>query len=336
MRNLFLYLLTIFIVWIFYAIFNVQLVNHIKTSLLMIQAFPDFKVKPLDVVPSIEKKKITLNVNPEDVVVEMYLPKKFNEKRKGPAVIVASGVRLQDENLRTINSLSESLSKSGFIVFWPKRLSIDERKPRIENPETFIETIKFAKNMNQVDKERISILGFSTGASIALVSAADDRVKDDVKSFLFFGGYYSIYDYLESVQKEKMIYEGKEISWNTDKNLNWTIQDILSHENSKIKLASFSKDKVNFSSKEKDRLDRIDPEKVLKKVKAQIFIVHSKTDTSVPYAESIKLKNKLGDKKVKDFIITSSFDHVTPNSLASNISDATHMYSFFYKTLSYL
>ena len=63
------------------------------------------------------------------------------------------------------------------------------------------------------DDERVGLGGFCVGSSIAFVSAADTRIRDDVSFVNVFGGYYDAYEFLAQVASHSRTFEGKVKPW---------------------------------------------------------------------------------------------------------------------------
>lgn len=330
------FILVFVIVFAFYLAFNQQLTNHIKTTLLLIQTFSNFPIKPLDVFPTVESKKVVLQQDKESIVVDIYSPK--IKHRKNPAIVLATGIRFWDEDKKNFQLLSQNLSKLGYFVLWPRSQSIEDQKPEIENPETFKAAVKYASGMDEVDSKRISIIGFSTGASIGLVAASNKEISEKIRAVVFFGGYYDIKEYIKSVSLKKIKHDGHEFDWETEKNLSYTIEDLLRSQNAENTLKAFLEGdfQKNINKNEEQMLKSINPKDNVKDFTTAIFIIHSKDDDSVPFVESIKLAENLDKELVKELLITNSFSHVKPKDLSLNIKETGKLYSFFYNTLTYL
>ena len=82
-------------------------------------------------------------------------------------------------------------------------------------------------------------------------------------------------------------------------------------------------------------LKKYSPKEKLKQFKAKIFILHDKSDTYVPYVESIKLYQALSKEQVKAYHISDLFEHVQPNR-PINFSELVKLYVFLYKVFSKL
>jgi acetyl esterase/lipase len=66
----------------------------------------------------------------------------------------------------------------------------------------------------EVDPERVGIVGFSVGGSLALLAAADPRIADDVRWVNAFGAYADASTYLASVSAHAYrAADGEEIAW---------------------------------------------------------------------------------------------------------------------------
>jgi len=168
-----------------------------KITLLITQEFPGIPVKPLNLL-SKEPKVESVEFGKEDnkILGRLFLPR---NSEKYPAVILAMGLKTDEEGEKPLLSVSRSLARLGYVVLWPISEKVDKWEKKLEEPEVFAESFKYLKNHPLVDKEKISFFGISIGASIALVAAEDEQISDEVYAFVSFGGYYRLVDYLASV-----------------------------------------------------------------------------------------------------------------------------------------
>lgn len=293
-----------------------------KVLLLVSQEFPQIPFKPLHGItpkPKLEKVKFGPSADGQKIVGDLFIPKGASDAAKGanknPALIVAMGVKTSDKDRPTLLGFCESLARLGYIVLWPRLETLEKDIVEFEEPQTFIDAFKFLEERTDVDKNRISFVGLSVGSSLSLVAAEDEKINQKVRSIVFFGGYYNIIDYLSSLSTKKIILDGKTVKWETAKGAIDQAQEILEKEG--LTLKQFD-EKDTFDADLTESLLRFSPHENLRNLKAKIFILHEKSDTFVPYTESIKLKNALEEKGSPIVYHQANlFEHVQPKKVVS-------------------
>ena len=82
-------------------------------------------------------------------------------------------------------------------------------------------------------------------------------------------------------------------------------------------------------------LNRYSPKEYVENFKAKIFILHDKSDTLVPYVESVKLNQALPKSQIGGYLLIDLFEHVQPNR-PINIGELVKLYGFLYKVFNFL
>lgn len=312
----------------FLLLFLAFLRINIKPLFLVLQTFPNIPIKPLDIFPDPTHRIITLGANSE-VKADLFIPKK---RGTYPAVIMASGIRLQDKDNEEMLNASRDLSKLGYIVIWPKNKDVSKGESFSDNPNTFIDAFKYLNSRQDVRKNRISIMGFSAGASMAMIAAEKPEMSGKLHAFVFFAGYFSLNDYIRSISLKSYTYNGKVHSWKQDPYLKSTATSVLKSQNLLTVLEQ--KNEQPISPQEILKLKQASPDSNISNFKTPIFIIHDQNDGTVPFVESVKLASKIDKKLIKKFLLTKSFDHVRPDKLT--FFQSLSIYSFYFNTINYL
>jgi len=332
-----LFLITIIILLLatFLVAFK-PIIASTKVLLLVTQEFPQIPFKPLHSItpkPKLEKVKFVPSADGQKIVGDLFIPKRGNKK---PAIIVAMGVKTSDKDRPTLLGFCESLARLGYIVLWPRLDDLEKDIVEFEEPQTFIDAFKFLEERDDVDKDKISFVGFSVGSSLALVATEDKKINKKVRSVVFFGGYYNILDYLSALSTKTLILDKKTIKWEPHESAIDQTQEILEKEG--LILRQFN-EKDTFDADLTESLLRFSPHENLRNLKAKIFILHEKNDTFVPYTESIKLKQALEKKKVSIVYHQANlFEHVQPKKIASyeTAKEILGLFGFLHKVFIYL
>lgn len=283
-----------------------------KVALFVSEEFPQIPIKPLGLItPTPTTEQIELGEGQEKIIGDLLIPE---SEQKNPALIVAMGVRTSEKDKPMLLGFSETLSRLGYVVLWPRLQALENETVKNEQPETFVRSYQYLQERPEVDKDRISFVGFSVGSSIAMVAAENPSINDKVHGFVFFGGYYNIKDYLHSLATKSMTIDNQQIPWEPSQDGINHAQRVLDQYG--LKVEQFKKPE-NSTSEQIQRLLRYSPDQRLKDFKASIFILHDKSDSYVPYAESEKLKNALEGKVSITYHQSDLFAHVQPQQETS-------------------
>lgn len=300
-----------------------------KVFLFISEQFPQISVKPLHFLTAQPKHELLKPT--KGIITDLFVPNGTNKK---PALIVAMAVRTKEKDRPILYRFSETLARLGYVVMWPRLEALDEKKVTFDNPETFIESFRYLGQRKDVDKKRISFVGFSVGSSVAMLAAEDVGINRNVHSVVFFGGYYNILDYLTSLATSTMIINGQSTTWQPQQGALDHANGIL--ESHGLRLQQFKNGLL--SNSEKDKLLQYSPDQKIENFNASIFILHDKSDSYVPYAESIKLRKALEGKVPITYHLANMFEHVQPKKgfSAEQIKEFLNLFGFLYKVFLFL
>ena len=326
------------------VIFQKPLMTHFKIILFISEQFPQISIKPLGLLSkSPTYQRIELDSVNGKIVGDLFTPNPSTDAQGRSALIVAMGIKTTEDDKPLILHFADSLARLGYVVFWPRLEVLDQGQALPEESETFIKAFEYLEKGPFINPERISYMGFSVGSSTAMVASSKSEIRDKVHTLIFFGGYFNIFDYLLSLST-KTFYLGEEkIVWKA-------APDAIDHAKGLLEVRGANEILKLFHNKSMEEaenllkeapeeeingLKKYSPSEAVANFKAKIFILHDKSDTYVPYVESIKLSQILPKEQIKAYHISDLFDHVQPNR-PINVGELLKLYGFLYKTLSYL
>jgi dienelactone hydrolase len=127
----------------------------------------------------------TFSANGKPVGIEMYEPA---SPGRYPAVVLLHGADGIQAHARAYRHAAEGLSARGYVVLLPRYFEATGTGPlglSVAQPEiarhfmewlgTAAEAVDYARSRPDVEPERVGLLGFSLGASIALAAASQDQ-----------------------------------------------------------------------------------------------------------------------------------------------------------------
>lgn len=328
---------------IFSFVASKHLVAAAKVFLLVTQEFPQIPFKPLHRVtkePTVEKVQFSPSPDGAKAIGDLFVPKAafgiVKKTNKYPAIIVAMGVKTSEKDRPILLEFCETLSRLDYVVLWPRSVDLENDVIKFEEPKTFIDAYNFLEERKEVDKDRISYVGFSVGSSLSLVAAEEEEINTKVRSIVFFGGYYNMLNYLSSLSTKTIVSDDKEIKWKPHESAINQAEEILEKES--LTLAQFGKEE-SLDPNLINKLLRFSPDQNIDSLKAKIFILHEKSDSFVPYTESIKLKQALENKEIPVVYYQANlFEHVQPKKPLTYETgkEILGLFGFLHKVFMYL
>ena len=286
-------------------------------------------------------------------------------------VIGASPEGLDDPN--AVN-LGKALAGAGFVTMmhWSPGMGLDANISPAE-PENIVQAFLYLEKQEYVDRERVGLGGFCVGASLALVAAADPRIRDRVAFVNAFGPFFDAEELLLQAASRSVVYEGEQAPWQPDpltlrvlaNELVETTDDradaaILTRiyidgaEATAAELASMSPlgrtavrllDGVTPEEAETlystlpsgfgENLARISPSTYIEDVQARLLVMHDREDRMVPVTESRRLLDATRDRLDVRYTELSAFDHLLPEAggLLARLRQGLQLYMHTYHIL---
>ena len=326
------------------------LASHAKALLLLSQELPGLPFKPLHLVTAEpDHQQLRFDAPHGPVVADLFVPSaNLWQPASGsrPGLILAMGVRTSDRDRTVLLNFARTLSRLGFVVLWPRLQALDQGVSSAEDPKTFVLGVRYLEQLSLVARERISLLGFSVGASTALVAAADPGLTDRVRAVIFFGGYYDLSAYLVNLATGTFVLDGQVVPWQPHEeaigHARLVLESMGAEETIRVLDAS-SRDEASAvlsaaPASERAELRGLDPAAHLHQLLAPIFILHARNDPFVPYVESIKLRDALPASQVEAFLLTDLFEHAQFERGLSwqTLRELRELYGFVYAVLDQL
>jgi len=315
---------------------------HVKAMLLLAQEVPQVPVKPLGALTNTPlHERIALASAHNAMVADLFRPvPRFGtiQPHTEPAIMLALGVKTKASDRKLILAFAQTLSRLGYVVLWPRLRALDRGLPLLETPQTFVWGVQYLTRVASVDRQRISLFGFSVGSSLALVAAADRRIRGEVHALVFFGGYYDIFDYLTSLATQTIAVDGRTVAWRPDREALGLVHEILRAEHAgAIALIFGARTRAQAAAVlhaapavELATLRQMSPSDHIQGFRTRIFILHDKGDHFVPYVESAKLNQALGTRVAKSYLLSDLFAHTQLKVGLSwhVVQDAAALYSY--------
>lgn len=319
------------------------LADHGRVLLLLSQELPQVPLKPLHAItPPPRHEQVRFDSASGPVVADLLVPTNGSRDSIWPALIVAHGIYLREDDRPFVLSFADTLARLGFLVLWPRGADLDGGRAGIENPETFVSSVQFLASRADVDRPRISFFGISVGSSIALVAAADPRIASSVRSLVSFGGYYDARAYLVDLASRSMLDNGIEVPWEPSEDavaqaevVVQAFQPAFAMKQPMPREAASSL--LDAAPRAAERLRQISPADHLERVQAKVFILHDRGDPYVPHVQSSQLAHALPPQLLGQVLFTGLFQHARVREGFSRemAVDLAHLYGFAHTALNY-
>ena len=310
------------------------------------QVLPSVPVKPaVWFTETPQRMEITYPLSDGGIgIADLYAPAGGG---RHSAVMFFLGVNPAGKDDERVVNLGYALARSGIVAMIPWSERMSQRRIHPQEIDDLVRGFEHLRSLDVVDPDDVGMAGFCVGASLMMVAAQDERIRDDVKVVNSFAGYYEATDLIAAVATGRRYYGEESEPWIPDKlsvavvrlHLLETIDDLEEREKLAQALESDTGAPDNLSEEARlvhdilnsseieeakgliDRLPsdsletlrRISPSTNIEDLRARALVMHDRQDGLVPSEESRRLVDALqarGDVHYTEF---SFFDHLDPS-----------------------
>ena len=135
----------------------------------------------------------------EPDLAELWLPSWASAERPAGAMLLVFGVNNLGRNHPAIVRVADGLARTGVAVLVPDSRTLLEGRLEVGEIDGVVRAFQLLAARPEIDRERLGIVGFSVGGSLALLAAADERIASQVRWVNAFGAFADAATYLASV-----------------------------------------------------------------------------------------------------------------------------------------
>ena len=147
-------------------------------------------------------------------LAELWLPDWASAERPAGAMLMVLGVNNVGRNHPVVARVAEALARTGVVVLVPDSAVLLEGRLEVGEIDGVVRAFQLLAARPEVDPERVGMIGFSVGGSLALLAAADDRIAERVRWVNAFGAFADAGTYLASVSAHAYPgSDGSEVPW---------------------------------------------------------------------------------------------------------------------------
>ncbi|MBI3287274.1 MAG: hypothetical protein HYZ68_04420 [Chloroflexi bacterium] len=333
------------------AVAVIALVPWLSAALRTVFLFPYFlpaaPPSPLEALtPEPVRERVQFEALDSPIPASLYRPP---DAGTHPALVVSLGL-LPDYDSPLLDRFAEGLARDGFLVFIPRTPYLSQGKVDVREIEAFVEAFRYLQQHPHADPSRIGFAGFSLGASLMTLAAADPRIRDEVALVSFFGGYYDARDLIMAMTTQTLENDGQLEFWRPEESTVLHLRRLLieglpeeadrhllgralleGEPVATAELASLSSEGrlvydiltaddpaesrallAQLPAAAQRELDALSPRSVVSELRTKVFILHDRADAVVPWVESRHLTRALPPGTLGRYTEIRLFEHVLP------------------------
>ena len=287
------------------------------------------------------------------------------------AVLLSLGANDTGRDDENAVNLGHALARAGYVVMihWSPTMGLHANIDPAE-PEKLVWAFQYLEERGYVDRTRVGLGGFCVGASLALVAAADARIRDRVHFVNAFGPFFDAEALLLQAASRSVVYKGERTPWEPDSltfrvlanELIETLDDshvadvlrrhyLKNQAETTFELAGLSQSGMTvvrlldgvepheaealystLPSSFHEGLVRVSPATHVADLRARLFVMHDRNDQLVPAAESRRLVEATRDRINVRYTEFMAFDHLVPGpgGAFTRLGQAVRLYRHMY------
>lgn len=214
---------------VFGLVVGIVFVPPVRTVALTASLVPELvslPVRPLSALAPAPNRITTTYGEPADRL-DVYIPRDAARDRTTPAVVLALGVHPEAIDDPNIAGIAAAMARCGVVVGLPDSTALRELRVTPAEPAHLVDAALAVAALPEVDGNRVGLAGFSAGASMALIAAADPRLAGRVSFVSDFGGYSDAETLVVDVATRTMSLDGATREWSPDPGIRHDVAVLL-------------------------------------------------------------------------------------------------------------
>jgi dienelactone hydrolase len=212
-----------------FAVIGLPYLPPVRTAVLsfaLVAELLDMPVRPLAAtVP--QPERVTTVYGQAADRLDIYVPSGTDGRARLPAVVLALGVHPQPIDHPDVTRVATAICRLGVVVGVPDSTALRNLDITPAEPARLADAVMVVTAWPQVDASRVGLAGFSAGASIALIAAADERVSAQLRFVSSFGGYADAELLLVDVATRTAVIDGVTRPWQADAGIRADVLELM-------------------------------------------------------------------------------------------------------------
>jgi dienelactone hydrolase len=147
-------------------------------------------------------------------LAELWLPEWASRDRPAGGILLVFGVNNLGRNHPAIVRVADALARTGVAVLVPDSRTLLGGRLEVGEIDGVVDAFRLLATRPEVDRDRLGIVGFSVGGSLALLAARDPAIAEQVRWVNAFGAFADAETYLASVASHAHREDaGAEVGW---------------------------------------------------------------------------------------------------------------------------
>ncbi len=319
----------------------------VRTARLMPAFFAALPVDPSAwLARQVLAEQLTLQEAPERVELHIWRPRSGHYS----ALVVSLGVNPAPPDDPRVTRLFRGLARAGLVAVLVEQQALNEDRLTPPAAEAIARAVERVRALPSVRDRRVGLLGFSVGAALVEIAAADPRIRDHVTVVEGFGGYARLADLVQAATTGVIRYRDHTEPWQPDpmtvrivrENLIADLPDqrerdalwralvdetaplpppeTLSAYGRAVLALLTNTDPDRFPAlfaalpeRRRQEFEALSPVHALDRVRARVFLMHDRGDPLIPYVESRRSRDRLIEAGNPPYYSEFAiFEHVDP------------------------
>jgi dienelactone hydrolase len=146
-------------------------------------------------------------------LAELWLPEWASVERPAGAILLVFGVNNLGRNHPAIVRVADALARTGVAVLVPDSRTLLEGRLEVGEIGGVVDAFRLLAARPEIDRERLGIVGFSVGGSLALLAARNPSIANDVRWVNAFGAFADARTYLAAVAAHAYADARESVDW---------------------------------------------------------------------------------------------------------------------------
>lgn len=203
-------------------------------------------------------------------------------------LIVTAGVHPLDKREPVLVRLAEGLARTGVAVLLVQSDALVADRIEPDEARNLVLAFERLRAEPGIAADRIGMLGFSAGASLAFLAATDPAIRDQVRAVVWLGGYYDARQLADEIAAHRY----DDTAWEPH-----GLTSMVAEKNLRGDPAA---------------LARVSPSSRVDAFRSRAFVMVDRADPLVPWIHSRELAAALPPGTLARYVEFSIFEHVQP------------------------
>ena len=146
-------------------------------------------------------------------LADLWLPAGASADDRVGGMLLVFGVNNLGRQHPAVERVADALARTGVAVVVPDSATLLEGRLEVGEIDGVVRAFELLVERPEVDPDRVGIVGFSVGGSLALIAARDERIAGRVRYVNAFGAYGDARTYLASMAAHAYELDGEEVEW---------------------------------------------------------------------------------------------------------------------------